>query len=91
MEVTNTVTIMTEATFTPTESVRIIPIFEEEFSLFMQIHPDVYIGSVSLTADHRIRYIFIVPEHNQEAIEDAKDMVQTLNAYRETTDSLKNR
>ena len=92
MEVTNTVTIMTEAAFEPMESVSLVSMFAEEFSTFMQNNPDAYIGSiVASTDDHLCRYIFIVPEHDQKAIEDAKGMVQMLNEYRETTDSLKNR
>lgn len=92
MEITNTVTIMTEATFAPMESVALVSMFDEEFSTFMRTNPDVYIGSVVASTDDRLcRYIFIVPEHDQKAIEDAKDMVQMLNEYRETTDSLKNR
>lgn len=95
MEITNTIpniiALATTATFAPMESVALVSTFEEDFKRFMENHPDVYVGSITACADKGLcRYVFIVPTNNQEAINDSMEIIQILDVYRETTDSLKN-
>ncbi len=81
MEITNTVTIATKAVFSPLESLRIITIFEDKLSHFMDKYPDVYTGSSFIKAEGGLRYIFIVPSDNQEAIDASKQLVAMLDMY----------
>lgn len=81
MEITNTVTIATKSIFSTLESLRIITIFEDKLGHFVNEYPDVYAGSSFIKAENGLRYIFIIPSDNQEAIDAGKQLVAMLDMY----------
>lgn len=81
MEITNTVTIATKSIFSTLESLRIVTIFEDKLSHFMDEYPDVYAGSSFIKAENGLRYIFIIPSDNQEAIDASKQLVAMLDMF----------
>ena len=81
MEIANTVTIATKAIFSTLESLQIVQIFEDKLEPFMDKYPDVYVGSSFIKAENGLRYIFIIPSDNQEAIDASKQLVAMLDMY----------
>lgn len=81
MEITNTVTIATKSIFSTLESLQIVRIFEDKLEPFMDKYPDVYVGSSFIKAENGLRYIFIIPSDNQEAIDAGKQLVAMLDMY----------
>lgn len=90
MEITNTVIIATKAVFSPLESLQIVKIFEDKLEPFMDEYPDVYTGSSFIKAEGGLRYIFIVPSDNQEAIDASKRIVAMLDFFHVTSEMLSN-
>lgn len=90
MEITNTVTIATKAIFSILESLRIIKIFEDKLDHFMDEYPDVYAGSSFIKAENGLRYIFIIPSDNQEAIDAGKQLVAMLDMFHFTLEEVNN-
>lgn len=81
MEITNTVTIATKSIFSILESLRIIKIFEDKLGHFMDEYPDVYAGTSFIKAENGLRYIFIIPSDNQEAIDASKQLVAMFDMF----------
>ena len=81
MEITNTVTIATKAIFSTLESLKTMTIFEDKLSHFMEKYPNVYVGSSFIKAENGLRYIFIIPSDNQEAIDAGKQLVAMLDMF----------
>ena len=81
MEITNTVTIATKSIFSTLESLRMIKIFEDKLGRFMNEYPDVYAGTSFIKAENGLRYIFIIPSDNQEAIDASKQLVEMLDMF----------
>ena len=81
MEIVNTVTIATENVFSPTESMKMLDIFEDKFGSFMNKYPDVYAGTSSRKAEDGLRYIFIIPSDNADAIDASERLAATLDAF----------
>ena len=81
MEITNTVTIATENVFSPMESMKMLEIFEDKFGSFMNKYPDVYAGTSFIKAENGLRYIFIIPSDNADAIDASERLVATLDAF----------
>ena len=81
MEITNTVTIATKNVFSPMESMQIVKIFEDKLSSFMDKYPDVYSGTSFIKAENGLRYIFIIPSDNQEAIDASKQLVAMFDMF----------
>lgn len=81
MEITNTVTIATKSIFSTLESLRIIKIFEDKLGHFVNEYPDVYAGTSFINAENGLRYIFIIPSDNKEAIDAGKQLVAMLDMF----------
>lgn len=90
MEITNTVTIATKAIFSTLESLRIVTIFEDKLNPFMDEYPDVYVGSSFIKAENGLRYIFIIPSDNQEAIDAGKQLVAMFDMFHFTLEEVNN-
>ncbi len=81
MEITNTVTIATKSIFSTLEFLRIVKIFEYKLNRLINEYPDVYAGSSFIKAENGLRYIFIIPSDNQEAIDASKQLVETFDMF----------
>lgn len=81
MEIANTVTIATKNVFSPMESMQIVKIFEDKLSSFMDKYPDVYSGTSFIKAENGLRYIFIIPSYNADAIDASERLVATLDTF----------
>lgn len=81
MEIVNTVTIATKNVFSFMESMKIMKIFEDKLGSFTNKYPDVYAGTLFIKAENGLRYIFIIPSDNPDAIDASERLVATLDTF----------